>query len=261
MKSRFLFATHIFFILFLFVFNTVAMAEGISWTLHQTSTCAATVSSESDTLHIIISDQGTEISSQKDVLFVDYSNMLLYRLDRSTKQCVVFDLKEKEPVGTVEKTTMDANVVEQNNLFLAEFIVNASDEWQEIKNLQCNKKTVLSGAGMFRLKTVAPKVLKRYGQSFSEAQGEYWVSTDVDVLQELQKAVQQRQTAFAAVPLLKRIDPLGIIEAVGGFPVRGWQKSGGIIVEQLLVSGPVTGDFLIQAPQACGDLEMKKGAQ
>jgi hypothetical protein len=232
--------------------KTVAMAEGISWTLKQRSqTTAVATLSQADTLRIAVTKQQTQVISCDEILFIDYAEMHLYRLDRPSGKCSVFDLKETDSPSTGDEESQDQKISTQMTSFLAEFSVKESSEQRVIKELRCVKKSVLMGAGMFRFKTVVPKVIERYGQFFSETVAEYWVSRDVAVWQTLQRVVQHRQAAFKRVPLLRRIDPLGFIDIVGGFPVQGWEKSGGNVVELILVSGPATGVSSLQLPQEC----------
>jgi len=242
--TRFFFLTFIFSVLLMFALDTVAMAEGVIWTLRQTTRLdSGAESPDSENLQITITDQETEIYSSREILFLDYRDMYLYRLNRLSGQCSVFDLKRAEPNGAAKQTVS----------LLSEFLVKESSERREIKGLHCDKKTVLSGAGLFRLRTFVPKVLKRYGQSFSEAVAEYWISQDVANLEVLKSFVQQRQTIFAEQTLLQRIDPLGLVAAVGGFPVQGWQKSSGVKVFFTLVNGPETGTFVLRPPQECAN--------
>jgi len=94
-------------------------------------------------------------------------------------------------------------------------------------------------------------VITRYGESFREKVAEYWFSTEIESWQDLQKFIRKRKKAFAAAPLLKHIDPLGLMGAAESFPVQGWQKYGDTVVEQTLASGPVSGDFSLQFPREC----------
>ncbi len=256
MFSRFLFFILIFPVLLVSTLDTVAMAEeGISWSLrkspHVESVTNSPSSDDSDELHIAVTARKTEISSSSEVLFIDYMSMGLYRFDRLSEQCSVFDLKGTAP-NEIAKETVSR---------LAEFSVKERGEKQDIKGFHCVKKTVLSGAGMFRLKTFVPKMLERYGQSFREAVAEYFVCQELEHLQLLLEFVKQRQVAFTAQPLLKRIDPLGLVEAVGGFPVQGWQKSGGVKVDFMLVSDPETSTFTLRPPQACESVSGKNEAK
>jgi hypothetical protein len=70
--------------------------------------------------------------------------------------------------------------------------------------------------------------------------------------------VRQRQPVFIAQPLLKRIDPLGLIGAVDGFPVQGWQKIGSTLLESRLAGSPETGAFVLQLPHECQEIPVKK---
>lgn len=128
---------------------------------------------------------------------------------------------------------------------------NQRQNHQRINGVLCLKKHVLLGAGLLRMKTVAPITLEWFGQSFHEATGEYWVNSTMDVWPALQKKIVQRQTAFAVAPLLKRIDPLALMESVDGFPVQSREKSKGRVVDSMLTSGPVSDASSLTLPEEC----------
>jgi len=225
------------------------MAEGVRWTVSQTShSDTVTTSSHADTLQITVTARKTEIVSRTEILFIDYGKMNLSRLDRFSRQCAVFDITATE----------SNNIARETIALLSEIEVTKRDESQQRKGLCCDKKTVLSGAGMFRFKSMVPKVLVRYGQSFSEAVAEYWVSREIENWKVLQMFVRQREAVFAAQPLLKRIDPLGLVDAIDGFPVQGWQKTGGTLLESRLAGSPEAGNFVLQLPHECQAMPVKK---
>lgn len=222
------------------------MANDISWTVIQSvHNGVDTVSDHREEQYVIITEQETQVSTPVELLFIDYADMLLYRLDRLSGECSVFSAVAEKKGGEAQK------VLTQMISLLAGYTVNENDEYKKIQGLQCSKKTVIMGAGMFHFRTVAPKTIEYYGELFSEGAGEYWVSTELNTWQTLQKFVQKRQDAFAVAPLLRRMDPLGLMAAVKGFPVQGWQKSGKRLVEQTLVSIPAMGDSPLQLPQEC----------
>jgi len=221
------------------------MAEDITWTFNQRIYSEDnTVFHHSGELQIVLSETQTQISSSSALIFIDYEKMTLHRLDRSSGECSVF------PVLT-KKNTGDERVAAQIELLLAEFSVKELGEYKEVQGMRCVKKRVLSGAGMFRFKTAVSKVITRYGESFREKVAEYWFSTEFESWPDLQEIMLQRREAFAVAPLLKQIDPLGLMGAAESFPVQGWQKYGDTVVEQTLASGPVSGDFSLQFPREC----------
>ncbi len=242
MSLHFVCCVIIFPVLLVSAFDTVAMAEGLSWSLRKSPHVEDVIhSSDRNELHVVVTAQKTQISSSSTVLFIDYKDMALYRFERLSERCLVFDLERTEPTEVSKKTVSR----------LAEFSVKESDEKRDIEGLHCVKKTVLAGAGMFRYKTFVSKVLVRYGQPFSEAVAEYFVSQELEHWQMLLEFVTHRQVAFNTRPLLKRIDPLGLIEAVSGFPVQGWQKSRGVKLDFLLISGPERTALTLRPPQGC----------
>jgi len=221
------------------------MAEELLWTLNQQiSSGETTVPHSSDELQIVVSEKRTQIASSAELIFIDYEKMILHRLDRLSGECSTF------PVGK-RTNSEEEKVAAQIQSLMAEFSVQELVEHKEIQGVWCSKKRVVLGAGMFRFKTAVSKVITRYGESFHEQVAEYWFGTEFESWQDLQDFMQQRKMAFAVAPLLKRIDPLGLMVAAEGFPVQGWQRSGDRVVEQTLVSGPAPADFPLHPPREC----------
>ena len=230
---------------FLSIFGTASMAQEISWTIEQTQRTGS-----DNTLEIQINKEKTRIVSERETLFIDYAEMLIYRLDRASGQCRVFRFNDTTALQS-DTAEPDRQISAEISSLLAEFSLKESNERRWIKDCDCRKKIVVLGVGMLGFRTVAPIRLERYGQSFSEAAAEYWVCEDLDIWPALQRAIQKRQQAFSVSPLLKRVDPLGIIEHLGGFPMQSRVKSGGQSIESVLVSSPEPGAVSLQKPGAC----------
>lgn len=230
-----------------FSIDTLVMAQEIFWTLTQSIKIK---SQDEETLCIksinyTVTDHATNIESSDEVVFIDYASMHLYRLDRQTDLCTDFNL------GVSEDTTPASITAAQIRTLMAEIAVRDTGEQRHINSQPCQKKFVLLGAGMFRFKTAAPITIESLGQSFCETRGEYWINSTMDAWPTLQKMIPQRQAAFIAVPLLKRIDPLGLMQSLDGFAIQGQAKSKGRIVNSTLTEFPALRASSLAIPEEC----------
>jgi hypothetical protein len=66
-----------------------------------------------------------------------------------------------------------------------------------------------------------------------------------------EEKIVKRQAAFATNPLLRHIDPLGLIESLNGFPVQGSKRSKEQRIDSVLVSGPISSTSPLSLPDEC----------
>jgi len=226
----------------------MAMAKE-TWTISQTIHTGSDTGKELQARSVVyeVSCEASSIVSNEESIFIDYKDMRLYRLDPKTSVCRSFSLDVSEPAGR------DAIIASNIRELMAETVVRDNGKQQRINGVDCSGTDVLLGAGLLRMKTVAPVKVEYLGQSFVEATGEYWVSSSIATWQVFEEIIARRQAAFAINPLLKRIDPLGLIGSLGGFPFQGVEKSKGKRVDSTLLSGPVSNSSVLVLPSACQD--------
>lgn len=226
------------------------MTQGITWTTQQhleTNSCER--ESVSSVSRVWVNDRLTHIDDENKIVYVDYSTMRLYHFDKASKQCTQYQLDSQN--GSLIDSEPDSKTVRTIDLLLAEIQVSESTEMKEISGHQCNKKTALLGAGLFHFKNFRPKVFKRYSQSFSEGTGNYWVSTDLAIWSQIQTLIDQREEYFAAVPFLMRIDPLGLMGKLKGFPMDSTVKNTCQTINITLFEGPEKNILMPELPPTC----------
>ena len=251
MSEKFLFHFPAIALSLLMMASTVPATTTVSWSyVTDQQSRSGSPSREEDVL-ITITDQLTEIVAPDQVLFIDYANQSLYRVTQDLQQCLHYsfsNIVEQEKRGDSE---LDAVVMSERYSSLAAFSVEESALWQQIEGIRCNKKTVIAGIHLLKHKAVIPQVVQWLGESFTEMAGEYWVSDQIVGWPEIQGVVSAREDVFAGYPLLKRIDPLGLITALGGFPVKGVEKSSGSVKEFVLLDKPTLKVQGPELPQGC----------
>ncbi len=205
-----------------------------TWTVSQTIQMHSGAENELQTRLVVyeVSDYASSIVSDEESVFIDYDTMYLYRHDKKSSVCRAFPLDGQGPVDN--NAIVAANVREM----MGEIFVRENGKKQRINCVYCSGRDVLFGAGLLRMKRVAPIKVEYLGQFFVEITGEYWLSSSPGEL--FEEKIKQRHAAFSNTPLLKRIDPLGLIEALGGIPIQGEDRSKDRHLRTTLVSGPVS---------------------
>jgi len=216
-----------------------------SWTVSQTTQILSGAEKEVQTELVVyeVSDSASSIVTDNEAVFIDYDTMRLYRLDKKSSTCIVFSLTDHEPAGN------DMIVAANVRQMMGEIVVKENGKKQRVNGVDCSGKDVLFGASLLRMKTMAAIKVKHMGQSFVEATGKYWLSLSLNEL--FEKKINHRQTAFTTNPLLKRIDPLGLIGPLGGIPIQGEERSKGRLRKSVLVSGPVSIPSTLTIPKEC----------
>lgn len=227
--------------------GTAAMTTTVSWSckVHSQSGLSSPPS-PAHLLQFTVAAQSTEIVSSGQLLFIDYPTKSLYRLDRKSRQCVRYSFQHDQQYSRV-----DSEVSATMRQSLAVYSVRESALWQEIGGVHCNKKTAIAGTSLLRHKTLSPKILRYLGEEITETIGEYWVAKQIAGWQAIEACLLARESAFADYPLLKRIDPLGLLSALGGFPVKGLEKRTGTTYEFALFELPIVKEQKLELPQEC----------
>jgi|GEM_PF-2794460 len=233
-----------------FSFSTTAMTQGITWTTQQQSgTNSCNQENDSSVSRVWVNDQLTYIDDENKIISVDYATMRLYHFDKANEQCTQYPLESQKSVSMSAES--DSRIVTANDLLLAEIQVSETTETKEINGYQCKKKTALLGAGLLRFKNFGPKVFNRFGQTLSEGTGSYWVSADPAIWFHLQTVIEQREKYFTAVPLLNRIDPLGLMGKLKGFPMESTEKNHCQTLTVTLLKAPAGSNLKPELPPAC----------
>jgi hypothetical protein len=216
-----------------------------TWTISQTIQPPSAIENDPRTRLLVyeISDSASSIVSTEESVYIDYETMLLYRLDKRSSTCRVF------PLDVQESVDRDAIVFANVRELMGEIVVKSNGKSQRINGVDCSGKTALLGAGVLRMKTLAPVKVEYLGQFFVETTGEYWLGPSLGEL--FEERIKYRQTAFTINPLLKRIDPLGLIGLLGGIPIQGEERSKGWNLKSVLVSGPDSLPSTLTIPEEC----------
>lgn len=251
MRAKYLF--HLLIVSTLMIASTAMarMDKVVSWSYVADTQSETGSPSREGLVQCTITEQLTEVVSTGQVLFIDYVNQSLYRVNPNQQQCVRYTFSNTVQQEKKGRTGLDAAVSSQLHNSLAVFSVRGSTLWQQIGGIRCNKKTAIAGIHLLKQKTVSPRVVDYYGESITETVGEYWVSDQLTGWDQIQAAASARERAFANNPLLRRIDPLGLFAVLGGLPLKGREKSSIKVKEFTLLDKPTFKSQKPELPQEC----------
>jgi hypothetical protein len=89
------------------------------------------------------------------------------------------------------------------------------------------EKQLWFGHELSRMRTAAPITQRHFGRVFRERQLRCQVSREVDKFDILVHIAEGRQAMIRANPLLLQMDPINLIPALNGLPVRVWEEKNG----------------------------------
>ncbi len=214
------------------------MAQQIAWKVAQTHNGGVSTTHPPASTTYTVSEDITRIDSPLETVLIDYPAHRLFRLKNSFHPCLVFPFAD--PHG---------------QLPLAQTRTAASGDRIWINGRACLRKTLHFGADLAYSQMLAPPVIQRYGQDFTITLISYSISDSLVMPEFLLALAQKRRQIFSDYPLLRQIDPVGILEFLQGFPLQSEQVlPGGRLLSTLeevphLLARESFKD--LQPPQAC----------
>ncbi len=213
------------------------MAQQITWTVLQTHRGGAATLPPVTTTYTV-SEDISRIDSPLETVLIDYPAHRLFRLQNSYHPCLVFPFADPH-----------------EQLPLAQIRTAASGDRIWINGQSCVRKILHFGADLAYSQMLVPPAIQRYGQDFTITLMSYSISDSLAVPEFLFELARKRKPIFIAYPLLRQIDPIGILEFLQGFPLQSEQVlPGGKLLSTLedaphLLAGESFRD--LQPPQAC----------
>lgn len=165
------------------------------------------------TLKQYISDSALRIETPNRITIVDINTLIMYDLDPATKMYVPNDIKE---IGNMTDVLGEQGGNLLNDLMSQmsqQQTVTPTNETATIAGFQCRKYLV----------------------NHMMAQGEYWLSDQVEGVEELQKFGKTAAAALDKYPLFKQLNVYSIFGDLEGFPVKSVTRIMGGVNETTLV--------------------------
>ena len=165
------------------------------------------------TLKQYISDSAMRIEAPDRITIVDINTLTMYDLDPETKMYVPTDIKKLGNMTDI--------LGEQGGDLLNEFM-----------NQLGNQQTVTP---THETATIAGFQCRKYLVNHVMAQGEYWLSDQVEGVEELQKFGKTAAAALDKYPLFKQLNIYSIFSQLDGFPVKSVTHIMGGVNETTLI--------------------------
>jgi len=186
-------------------------AAGVEWTVEQTGT--GRDPQPPIAITYTVSAEVTRIAGAEETVLIDYSGNRIFRLDPAGRACrsYLFGRPHAE-------------------LPAASITVAAPATAPDRRHLGFGLQQALA-------QTAVAATPQRWGQQFPFATAEYRIARDFPGINELFAIAGQHRRVFQRYPLLRRLDPIGLLDLLAGFPVSG------------IISSP-TGRilFIVQSP-------------
>ena len=161
-----------------------------------------------------LSDSALRIEAPDRITIVDVNSLIVYDLDPATKKYVATDIKK---IGNMTDV-----LGEQGGNLLNDFM----------KELGAQQQTVTPTD---ETATIAGFKCRKYLVNHMMAQGEYWLSDQVEGVEEFQKFGKTAATALDQYPLFKQLNVYSIFAQLDGFPVKSVTQIMGGVNETTLI--------------------------
>ncbi len=165
------------------------------------------------TLRQYVSDSAIRIEAPDRITIVDINTLIMYDLDTKTKMYVPTDIKK---IGNMTDV-----LGEQGGNLL-----------NDLMNQMGNQQTVTPTN---EIATIAGFQCRKYLVNHMMAQGEYWLSDQVEGVEDLQKFGKTAATALDKYPLFKQMNVYSIFGELEGFPVKSVTRIMGGVNETTLI--------------------------
>jgi hypothetical protein len=167
------------------------------------------------TLKQYVSDSAIRIEAPDRITIVDINTLIMYDLDPTTKMYVPNDIKK---IGNM------TDVLGEQGGNLLNDLMNQINAKQQ--TVIATKETA----------TIAGYKCRKYLVNHMMAQGEYWLSDQVEGVEELRKFGQTAAAALDQYPLFKQLNVYSIFGQLEGFPVKSITHIMGGVNETILVN-------------------------
>ncbi len=177
----------------------------------------------------------TRIASPAETVFIDYRGSRLFRRNAADGSCLVFPFGRPHP-----------------GLPIADFRVFSGGKGAGDGQAHTTRHISFGSGQAFSQMMVAPTA-RYYGQDFPVANGHYTVTGNLAGLADLLAIIAGHRRIFRDYPLLRRIDPLGLVDLLGGFPVQIEEISPASTISSTLSvpPRPAAGGAAAALPQDC----------
>ncbi len=201
-------------------------AAQIEWAIVQTEIATGSPASPKP-ITCTASDTLTRISGPHETTLIDYRGARIFRLDSTDSTCRVY------PFGRPHA-----------ELPAAAWAVAPADDASAVRHVSFGMHSAIA-------QTMTMPVPRVYGQEFPLCQAEFRISRTLPGFVYLLGIAAGHREIFQEYPILRRVDPIGLLEPLGGFPVSGSCHSPLGKTTMQMVSPPAMISTPISLPQNC----------
>ena len=158
----------------------------------------------------------TRLFQGEVTIFIDYKNLQLYRFDHGSSQCQSYPL---QAAGS-DPASAESDPFRQRMLHeISQLRMERGKEQKILHGYLSDYFTVAWGSNLLAARSVTGPSFTAYGLNFPARLGEMWTAMDIKGASQLRQLANSYEELFAANPLLRQLDPLGLMAITHGVPV------------------------------------------
>lgn len=158
-------------------------------------------------------------------LYIDYAHLNLYRYEKDSDRCVRFPLHD--PAAPPADQVKGSEILTRKIFEIGKVKVNREARKREnIQGYSCQQNIVVFGPDIQRLRTMVTPTVEQYGQSFQPVIAKVWATASLEGMDDLVYLAHTYEPVFQANPLLRQLDPLGLLLKLQGVPIRSRHSRG-----------------------------------
>jgi hypothetical protein len=160
----------------------------------------------------------TRLTDSEKTVFIDYDHLRLYRWDGGSGKCSGYALQNPAAMPSGHDTARDIRrkMIEEIGKPAVQKMESGP---KSILGYPSAQYSIIWGVAVERLRTAVTPVIEQYGLSFTSRLGELWVTANLEGYADLAGLADHYTTIYAANPLLRQLDPLGLLPLIEGIPV------------------------------------------
>jgi hypothetical protein len=161
----------------------------------------------------------TSVEREGRTDFIDYTNLVFYRYFQTSEECRSYRLLPSEIAVSDLSIEEQALYAKAQKIGSVE-VVNVETKENRIRRYPVQDKKVIWGGHAAAQRTATEPSIVMYGQFFTPTVEDYAVTTVIDRIDDLFRLAASHEAIYKSNPLLRRLDPLGLLGGLQGIPVR-----------------------------------------
>ncbi len=191
----------------------------------------------------------TKIEHESESVFIDYKRLQLHTYTPGNERCEQYTLRAPDNSTAKEAESGQIVVYEMVDKLGSMKITEIEGGPREFRGYPCKLARINWGWKAQMMRTAVTPKIEIYGRSFVPGKTDYQVTSSIDRIDDLFSLSAAYEQIFRDNPLLRQVDPLGVIRSIQGIPIQILNKERTESLRSVSRSG--AGQQGIRLPSSC----------